>query len=330
MNAVLVSGGAGYIGSQTVSELIPQGIPVIVLDDLSSGHREAVQSPYFYEGDIADRDLVDYIINKHGIDSLIHFAAKSQIGESWHRPETYFCENTAKSFVFLETAVKAGVKNLVFSSTAAVYGIPDKCPIPEDSELAPINPYGASKRMIEEYLQWIGSLRPVKWMILRYFNAAGASPDGSLGEEHHPETHLIPLIMQAMLKSTELSVFGTDYDTPDGTCIRDYVHVSDLAQAHILALQALQEGRPSQALNVGTGQGFSVRQVIEESQKLSGLSLRLKYETRRKGDPPVLVADNSRLLKMGWRAKYSQLPIILATAWNWHKNHPRGYQELFL
>lgn len=326
MNAVLVSGGAGYIGSQTVSELIPLGIPVIVLDDLSTGHREAVQSPYFYEGDIADRDLVYYVIRKHKIKSLIHFAAKSQVGESILRPETYFFENTAKSFVFLETAVKAGVKNLVFSSTAAVYGIPDQIPIREDSELTPINPYGASKRMIEEYLQWIGSLQKVKWMSLRYFNAAGAAMDGSLGEDHHPETHLIPLVMQAMLRGTEVSVFGTDYDTEDGTCIRDYVHVSDLAQAHILALQALEEGQPSQALNVGTGQGFSVREIIDESQKTSGQRLRLKFEPRREGDPPVLVADNSRLLKMGWEAKFSELSTLLSTAWNWHKNHPRGYQ----
>lgn len=327
MNAVLVAGGAGYIGSQTVSELIPRGIPVVVLDNLSTGHREAVRSPYFYEGDIADRDLVDYVIRKHAIRSLIHFAAKSQIGESWRRPEAYFYENTAKSFVFLETAIKAGVCNLVFSSTAAVYGTPDQCPIREEARLAPINPYGASKRMIEEYLQWLGSLRKVNWMILRYFNAAGAAIDGSLGEDHRPETHLIPLIMQSMLQGTELSVFGTDYDTRDGTCIRDYVHVSDLAQAHILALQALREGQPGRALNVGTGQGFSVREVIEESQRVSGLSLRLKYESRREGDPPVLVADNSRLFKMGWRAQYSQLPILLATAWNWHKNHPRGYRD---
>ncbi|MEN6390684.1 MAG: UDP-glucose 4-epimerase GalE [Syntrophomonas sp.] len=325
MNTVLVSGGAGYIGSQTVSELIPLGIPVIVLDNLSTGHREAVRSPYFYEGDIADRDLVDYVIRKHEIKSLIHFAAKSQVAESILCPETYFSENTAKSFVFLETAVKAGVCNLVFSSTAAVYGIPDRCPISEDARLAPINPYGASKRMIEEYLQWVGSLRKVNWMSLRYFNAAGAAIDGSLGEDHRPETHLIPLVMQAMLQGTELSVFGTDYDTPDGTCIRDYVHVSDLAQAHILALQALQEGQPSQSFNVGTGQGFSVREVVEESQKVSGQRLGLKYESRREGDPPVLVADNSRLIKMGWKAKFSELPTLLSTAWNWHKNHPWGY-----
>lgn len=327
MNAVLVSGGAGYIGSQTVSELIPRGMPVVVLDNLSTGHREAVQSPYFYEGDIADRDLVDYVIREHKIKSLIHFAGKSQVAESILRPEAYFFENTAKSFVFLETAVKAGVKNLVFSSTAAVYGIPDRCPIDEDARLAPINPYGASKRMIEEYLQWLGSRRQVNWMILRYFNAAGAAVDGSLGEDHRPETHLIPLVMQAMLRGTALSVFGTDYDTPDGTCIRDYVHVSDLAQAHILALKALEEGQLSQVLNVGTGRGFSVREVVEAAQKVSGQRLHLKYESRREGDPPVLVADNSRLLKMGWKAKFSELSTLLSTAWNWYKTHPRGYQQ---
>lgn len=326
MNAVLVSGGAGYIGSQTVSELTQLGIPVVVLDNLSTGHREALRSPYFYEGDIADSALVDYVIKKHEIKSLIHFAAKSQIAESILWPETYFSENTAKSFVFFEAAVKAGVQKIVFSSTAAVYGIPNRFPIPEDDELAPINPYGASKRMIEEYLQWIGSLRRINWMILRYFNAAGASSDGILGEDHHPETHLIPLVMQAILKGSELSIYGTDYNTPDGTCIRDYVHVSDLAQAHILALQALQEGQTSQALNVGTGRGYSVREVVEESQKITGQSLHLKFESRREGDPPVLVADNSRLVKMGWRARYSDLPTLLSTAWTWHRTHPHGYQ----
>lgn len=327
MNAVLVSGGAGYIGSQTVAELIPRGIPVVVLDNLSTGHREALRSPHFYEGDIADCALVDYIIKKHRIKSLIHFAAKSQVGESVLHPEMYFSENTAKSFIFLEAAVKAGVENLVFSSTAAVYGVPDHLPIPEDARPVPINPYGASKRMIEEYLQWIGTPRRVNWVILRYFNAAGASPEGSLGEDHQPETHLIPLVMKALLQGSELSVFGTDYDTPDGTCIRDYVHVSDLARAHILALQALQAGQASQALNVGTGQGFSVREVIEESQRLTGQRLLLTYEPRREGDPPILVADNTRLLEMGWRAQSSDLTTILSSAWTWHKNHPQGYRE---
>ncbi|MEN6463411.1 MAG: UDP-glucose 4-epimerase GalE [Syntrophomonas sp.] len=326
---ILVTGGAGYIGSHTVQDLIRTGASVVVLDNLSTGHREAVQTEHFYQGDIADTALVQHIIKEHLIQSVIHFAAKSLVGESFAHPELYFYENTVKSFVFLETIMKTGVKHVVFSSSAAVYGIPPNIHIPEETRLAPINPYGASKRMIEEYLEWMGKVHGLGWATLRYFNAAGASIDGSLGEDHKNETHLIPLVMQTTLGRQEnLSVFGTDYATPDGTCIRDYVHVIDLANAHILALNALENGMPGRAFNVGTGNGASVMEIIKASEKITGHTLAVKYEERRAGDPPILVAD-STLIKgmMGWEPKYSNLETILASAWFWHSTHPDGYRQ---
>jgi len=329
MNPVLVTGGAGYIGSHTVQEFVKRGIPVVVLDNLSSGHIQAVRTSQFYEGDIADALLVEHIIKEHKIQSVIHFAAKSQVGESLAKPEMYFNENTVKSFLFLQRVVEAGVKNLVFSSTAAVYGIPEEIPIRESAVLAPINPYGASKRMIEEYLNWVGRVHGIGWVALRYFNAAGASLDGSMGEDHRPETHLVPIVMQnALGLRNNLAVFGTNYATPDGSCIRDYIHVTDLAEAHIAALQALQEGLPSQVFNVGTGQGFSVIDVVSESQIITGQALAVKYEERREGDPPILVADSSYIRNvLGWKPKYSDLDTILASAWEWHSKHPGGYQQ---
>jgi UDP-glucose 4-epimerase len=323
MKPVLVTGGAGYIGSHTVQELMKEGASVIVLDNLTTGHREAVRTPHFYEGDIADTALVKRIIKEHGIESVIHFAAKSLVGESFAKPELYFFENTAKSFIFLEAAMKAGVKHIVFSSTAAVYGIPKEVPIREESALAPINPYGASKRMVEQYLEWMREAHGLRWMALRYFNAAGASLDGNLGEDHRPETHLIPLVLQTALRQQEkLSVFGADYFTPDGTCIRDYVHVIDLAHAHILALKALESDVTSAVLNVGTGEGFSVRQIIEKTESLTGNSLAVEYADRRAGDPPVLIAESSRIKNMlGWEPQYSDLETILSSAWHWHSTH---------
>jgi UDP-glucose 4-epimerase len=327
MKPVLVTGGAGYIGSHTVRELIGQGYPVAVLDNLTTGHREAVDAPHFYEGDIADSPLVEHIIRKHGIQSVIHFAAKSLVGESLASPRLYFHENTVKSFVFLEAALRAGVKHFVFSSTAAVYGVSEDMPIREEAAPAPINPYGASKRMIEEYLAWLGKSQGVNRVVLRYFNAAGASLDGGLGEDHRPETHLIPLVMQTALgQREELSVFGLDYDTPDGTCLRDYIHVVDLANAHILALGALEEGQPGGVFNVGTGRGSSVLEIVEKSRALTGRNLAVRYQDRRAGDPPVLVADSGAIKKaLGWQPLYSHMETILASAWRWHSAHREGY-----
>lgn len=327
MRTVLITGGAGYIGSHTVCELDKAGVATVVLDNLTTGHREAVNSRYFYRGDIADHVLVDQIIREHRIKSVIHFAARSRVSESLSNPELYFDENTVKSFIFFQAAMKAGVKQIVFSSSAAVYGIPDSLPVPENAGLAPINPYGASKRMIEEYLQWMGKVHGVRWVALRYFNAAGAALDGSIGEDHRPETHLVPLVLQTVLGVRKsLSVYGTDYPTPDGTCIRDYIHVVDLARAHILALRALEDGLAGQTFNVGTGQGYSVLEIIDQAEKISGIPLKREYEKRRTGDPPVLVAD-SRAIKeaLGWQPHYSDLKTILSSAWGWHRHHPRGY-----
>ncbi|MCR4440781.1 MAG: UDP-glucose 4-epimerase GalE [Peptococcaceae bacterium] len=329
MKPVLVTGGAGYIGSHTVAELIKAGVPVAVLDNLSTGHREAVASRHFYEGDIADLELVRFIIETHEIGSVIHFAAKSLVSESYAQPELYFRENTAQSFAFLEEAVKAGVKQVVLSSTAAVYGIPEAVPISEGSPLEPINPYGASKRMIEEYLQWMGRAHGIGWIALRYFNAAGAALDGQLGEDHRPEMHLVPLMLQTALGLRQrLYVYGTDYDTPDGTCIRDYIHVLDLAKAHILALGALENGLPGRALNVGTGRGFSVMEIIQKAEALIGDKLPVEYVERRAGDPHSLVADNSAMKSVfGWEPEHSDLDTILSSALRWHSAHPYGYGE---
>lgn len=267
-------------------------------------------------------------LQKHQIKSVIHFAAKSLVAESFAKPEVYFYENTVKSFVFFETAMKAGVKHIVFSSTAAVYGVPPNIPIREETMLAPINPYGDSKRMIEKYLEWMGKVHGIRWVALRYFNAAGASLDGSLGEDHRPETHLIPLVMQTALGSREkLAVYGTDYPTSDGTCIRDYVHVTDLANAHILALHALEHGLQSSVFNVGTGKGYSVMEIIRKSEAVTGHTLPLEYKERRAGDPPVLVADSALIKRvLGWEPRYSDLETILSSAWRWHSTHPDGFR----
>lgn len=326
MKPVLVTGGAGYIGSHTVQELARAGVPAVVLDNLTTGHRSAVHGQ-FYAGDVADTALVTQIIQEHQIEAVIHFAARSLVGESLAQPELYFQENTGKTFTFLAAAIKAGVKQVVFSSTAAVYGIPAHPPIREDAGLAPINPYGASKRMIEEYLSWLGQVHGLRWAALRYFNAAGAALDGTLGEDHRPETHLIPLVLQTALGlRPQLAVFGTDYDTPDGTAIRDYVHVVDLARAHLLALQALAEGLPSRSFNIGTGRGVSVQEIVTRAGELVGHPLPVGYEARRAGDPPILVADNSAMKAvLGWEPVHSDLDTILASALRWHRAHPQGY-----
>lgn len=329
MNPILVTGGAGYIGSHTVQELEKQGNQVIVLDNLSTGHRDAAPAEYFYKGDIADSVLVEKIIKKHHIKSVIHFAAKSLVGESLTHPEMYFYHNTVKSFAFFEAAVKAGVRQIVFSSTAAVYGIPDSMPIKENAVLAPINPYGASKRMIEEYLEWLGKVHNIGWVALRYFNAAGAALDGSRGEDHQPETHLIPLVLQTALGTRgKISVYGTDYPTRDGSCIRDYIHVLDLASAHILALRALEKGFRGGVFNVGTGKGLSVLEIVKATEVLTGERLAVEYTDRRAGDPPILVADCESIKNvLGWHPEHSDLKIILSSAWHWHKEHPRGYRS---
>ncbi|WP_307893925.1 UDP-glucose 4-epimerase GalE [Bacillus swezeyi] len=328
MKTVLVTGGAGYIGSHTVLELKKQNIAAVVLDNLSTGHWEAVHAPHFYEGDISDRELVKSIIRRHEVDAVIHFAAKSLVSESIAKPELYFRENTLKSCAFFENIISEGVKNIVFSSTAAVYGMTGNKPIKETDPLAPVNPYGESKLMIEKYLYWVGKKHDVKWAALRYFNAAGAALDGAIGEDHDPESHLIPLVLQTALGLRgKISIYGDDYQTPDGTCIRDYIHVLDLASAHLSALNGIFEDRLQQNVyNVGTGAGHSVKEIIETAEKITERSIAQKTDERRAGDPPVLVADSRSLQEqLGWKPKYSDLQTIIHSAWEWHKAHPNGF-----
>ncbi|BCJ87807.1 UDP-glucose 4-epimerase GalE [Effusibacillus dendaii] len=340
MKTVLVTGGAGYIGSHTVQVLLQKGYSVVVLDNLTTGHREAIdvlsqslkgtssEQLSFYHGDIADRALVKEIVVRHDVNAVIHFAAKSLVGESMQRPDLYFLENTGKSVQLFSTLQECGVRHIIFSSTAAVYGIPEQIPISETIRKQPVNPYGESKLMIEQSLRWMEEAYGVKWVALRYFNAAGASLNGEIGEDHDPETHLIPLVLKTALGQREsIHIFGTDYDTPDGTCIRDYIHVLDLAEAHVLALAALQRGMASGAWNVGTGNGYTVREVIEMARTVTGREIRSIEAERRAGDPAVLVADASLIMtRLNWRPKYG-LRDMIESAWQWHVNRPEGYSE---
>ncbi|WP_198592182.1 UDP-glucose 4-epimerase GalE [Kyrpidia spormannii] len=326
MDAVLVSGGAGYIGSHVVKRLVEAGRPVVVMDNETTGHRETVGAveeltgwrvPYI-TGDVGDGEAVRRTVEEYRVGAVMHFAAKSVVAESVRNPEVYFTENVAKGIAFFRTLCEAGVRRIVLSSTAAVYGNPERVPIPEDHPVRPINPYGASKIMLEQVLGWLETTFPIRWVALRYFNAAGADPSGRLGERHDPETHLIPIVLQAVLGQRErMTVFGTDYGTPDGTCIRDYIHVLDLADAHLLALAALEGGHPSGVFNVGTGRGHSVLEVIRVAEEVSGRTVPVEYGARRPGDPPVLVADGSRLRELGWKPRYGLWDIV-ASAWAWH------------
>ena len=329
MHSILVSGGAGYIGSHTVRTLVEQGYKPVVLDSLVTGHRESVSLDVpFYHGDIADSQLVRKIVEREHVDAVIHFAARSLVGESVEKPDLYFEENTAKTNRFVSSLLEAGVKRLIFSSSAATYGIPDEVPIPESAPTNPINPYGLSKLMIEQSLAWLDKAYGLKWIALRYFNAAGAALDGSLGEDHIPETHLIPLILKTALGQREtINVFGTDYSTPDGTCLRDYIHVLDLAKAHILALEGLEAGLGSGVYNVGTGSGYSVKEVIKTARKITGRTIPVLESPRRPGDPDKLVAKVEKIQTLlGWTPKHSSLEQIMESAWAWHLKHPNGYQ----
>lgn len=330
MNSILVSGGAGYIGSHTVKVLSEKGYTPVVLDSLVTGHRKSVPpSIPFVQGDIDDSRLVREIVESYHISAVIHFAARSLVGESIAQPDLYFEENTAKTNRFVKSLLNCGVNRIVFSSTAAVYGIPENIPISEESLTLPINPYGLSKLMIEQSFAWLEKSYGLQWIALRYFNASGAAFDGSLGEHHHPETHLIPLILQtALMQKEAVYIFGTDYSTPDGTCIRDYIHVLDLAKAHILALEALTKGSKSGVLNVGTGSGYSVREVIDTARRITGLEIPALSSARRSGDPDRLVAKVNKIQTLfGWTPSCSSLEDILTSAWTWHQKHPHGYDR---
>lgn len=323
---VLVTGGAGYIGSQTAKALAQAGHEPIVFDNFSSGHRWAAKWGPVVEGDLENTGLVSKTLHDTRAEAVIHFSASIAVGESVANPRKYFWNNIVNALRLLDAMLAADVKPIVFSSSAAVYGDPETNPIPEDHPNRPVNPYGETKLLIERALKWYGAAYGFKWAAVRYFNAAGADPDGELGEDHDPETHLIPLIIHAVLGRREkVDVFGTDYPTPDGTAIRDYIHVADLAEAHIRALRYLMEGGESVALNLGTGQGHSVRQVISTVERVSGKRVPAHDAPRRAGDPPVLVADSQKAVKvLGWKPHVSDLDTIVQTAWKWHSTEVVG------
>lgn len=314
---ILVVGGAGYIGSHMVKLLGERRCAVTTLDDLSSGHRDAVLTGDFVQGDMADTELLRGVFAQRKYDAVMHFASFIEVGESVREPAKYYRNNVANTLTLLSAMREAGVDRFIFSSTAAIFGTPQYVPIDERHPRAPINPYGRTKNMVEDVLGDYERAYGLRSVCLRYFNAAGADPDGRLGERHDPESHLIPLALQAASgRRAGLSVYGTDYDTPDGTCIRDYVHVSDLCEAHWLALESLRAGAGSQAYNLGNGNGFSVLEVIETAKKVTGVDFAVKHEVRRAGDPPRLVADSSAIkTKLGWSPRYADLDTIVAHAW---------------
>ena len=326
--AVLVTGGAGYIGSHTVYELIGQGYDVAVADDLSTGHIEAVhEKARFYNGDIRDKAFLSELFRKETIDGVIHFAASSLVGESMVDPLKYYNNNMYGTMVLLEAMVENGIDKIVFSSSAAVYGEPEAVPIREEDVTAPLNTYGETKLAMERMMKWTSEAHGLRYAALRYFNACGAHVSGGIGEDHFPETHLIPIVIQAASGRREyISVFGNDYDTPDGTCIRDYVHVTDLAGAHVLAFEYLAGGGASDVFNLGSGRGFSVAEIIEHTKRVTGRDFAVKYEDRRPGDPAVLIASGDKAERvLGWRPESSEIGRVLETAWEWHRNHPDGF-----
>lgn len=325
---ILVLGGAGYIGSHTVYELIDAGHEVVVIDNLLTGFKEAVHpQAKFYKGDIRDKEFLDEVFERENIDGIIHFAASSQVGESMVNPLKYYNNNLCGTEVLLESMVKHGIDKIVFSSTAATYGEPESIPILETDRTLPTNCYGETKLAMEKMFMWTSKAHNVKYVSLRYFNACGAHPNGRIGEAHNPETHLIPLILQVPICKREyISVFGNDYETKDGTCVRDYIHVNDLAQAHILAMKYLVNGGESDVFNLGNGVGFTVKEVIETARKVTGHGIPAKEEERRTGDPSVLIASSRKAKEiLGWNPKYADLETIINTAWEWHVNHPNGY-----
>ncbi|MBF8271433.1 MAG: galE [Magnetococcales bacterium] len=318
-NTVLVTGGAGYIGSHACQALARAGYFPVVYDDLSNGHRSAVRWGPLEVGNVGDRARLDAVFQAYRPQAVMHFAAFIEAGESVTDPGKYYRNNTCNALTLLGAMRENHVEQLIFSSTAAVYGVPQEIPISESHPLDPINPYGASKRMVERFLSDFAHAHGIRYIALRYFNAAGADPAGATGEDHHPETHLIPLVLQTALGiRPHVTLYGSDYDTPDGSCIRDYVHVSDLVDAHILALKALADDRAGQAYNLGNGLGFSVLEVIDCARKVTGREIRVEQGPRREGDPSRLVADASKARKvLGWNPVYADLPNIMETAWKW-------------
>jgi len=333
MMNILVVGGAGYIGSFICRVLTERGYQVTVFDNLSLGHRAAVNDKMdFVQGDLADRKAVAQVLDSESFDGVMHFAAFSAVGESMVDPLAYYSNNVANTINLLQAMVKAGVHRFIFSSSAAIFGNPEKVPITETHPQFTINPYGEGKSMVERVMRDADMAHGLRYVSLRYFNAAGASPEGDMGEDHRNETHLIPLALKAILGEVAggkpLRIFGDDYDTPDGTCIRDYVHVLDLAEAHVLAMEYLLSGGESDMFNLGNGKGFSVAEVVRTAEKVTGRKVPAQRAERRPGDPPILVASSKKIAeKLGWKPRFPELTAIVETAWKWHVSHPKGYEE---
>ena len=327
---VLVTGGAGYIGSHVVQELVKNGYTPIVYDNLSTGHIDAVsEEVQLVEGDIHDMNFLKHVMGEYEVDAVMHFAASSLVGESMENPGRYYYNNVAGSLGVIDAMRGAGVDMLIFSSSAAVYGEPSSSPITEDAKLAPTNVYGRTKLIVEGMLSDYSLSYDLRYVSLRYFNAAGAAPQGNIGEDHNPESHLIPLVLKtAQGIHSSVSIFGTDYDTPDGTCIRDYIHVCDLARAHVLALEHLYNGGSSKVYNLGSEHGFSVREIIDTAKKVTGKDFFVDEVARRPGDPAVLLASSAKIREeLKWEPTMSKIEDIVASAWRWHSSHPKGYLE---
>ena len=329
MKKILVVGGAGYIGSHMCKRLSKHGYLPIVLDNLSRGHEKAVKWGPFIEGSISDRNILKRVFSEHRIDAVMHYAAYCYVGESVTDPSIYYQNNLADTICLLSVMVEAEVKNFVFSSSCAVYGEPEEIPITENHPRNPVNPYGRTKYMVEQVLNDFRTAYGVESVSLRYFNAAGADPEGELGEDHNPETHLIPLTIQAAMgQRGEIRIFGDDYPTPDGTCIRDFIHVDDLAESHLRALERLLNGKGSGTYNLGNGVGYSVREVIDITRRITGKPIKNRVVNRRAGDPAALVGSSDKAKnELGWEPRFPDLVSIVETAWNWHQKHPKGYDS---
>lgn len=328
--AILVLGGVGYIGSHTALELVKSGRDVVIADSLVTGYKKAIpEKARFYQGDIRDFEFLDNLFQQEKIDAVIHFAAYSLVGESVANPLKYYGNNLYGTKILLEAMVKNNIDKIVFSSTAATYGEPENIPVLESDRTCPTNPYGETKLAVEKMFKWVAEAHGLRYVSLRYFNACGADENGIIGEAHNPESHLIPIILQVPNGKREtISIYGTDYDTPDGTCIRDYIHVTDLAQAHILAVKYLYNGGKSDIFNLGNGVGYSVREVIETARKVTGRPIPVTETSRRAGDPARLVASSEKAKRiLGWKPVHNCLEEIIASAWNWHKKHPNGYDK---
>lgn len=327
--SILITGGAGYIGSHTVKYFLEQNEDVIVVDNLQSGHRQAVAVEHFYEMDLRDKTALDKVFKAHSIEAVIHFAANSLVGESMEKPFQYYDNNVYGMMCLLDVMKENGVTRIVFSSTAATYGEPKTIPILEENETCPTNTYGETKLAMEKMMKWFDRGYGIKYVSLRYFNAAGAHESGLIGEDHDPETHLIPLILQVPLgKREKIYIFGDDYPTEDGTCIRDYIHVMDLASAHFLALEYLRKESQSEIFNLGNGNGYSVQEVIDVARKVTDHPIPAEVQVRRAGDPAVLIASSDKVKTvLGWKPQHDSLEKIITDAWNWHRGNPDGYGD---